>query len=103
MNNKSQRTPLIDPLLIALKSRRVIIAIISLAVGIFILAVPEFAPMRQELLTLLTTLALALIGGYTVEDAVQIARQSQPTETEVPEQLKDLIESLIDEILQARE
>jgi hypothetical protein len=91
--DKSLRRPVIDPLLLALKSRRVVVALSALIVGLLVLAVPELQPVRGELLTLVITLSLALIGGYTVEDAAKAGRDRAITP---PDDLRDLIKDLLD-------
>jgi hypothetical protein len=101
MLDKSQRRPIIDPLLEVLKSRRVLIALASLLVGVLLMAVPELYPLRGELLVLVISLALALIGGYSVEDAVSLAKQ-QPPAPDVKTELRAVIEALLEEALQAR-
>jgi len=91
--DKSLRRPIIDPLLLALKSRRVVVALAALIVGLLALALPEIEPVRGELLTLVITLALALIGGYTVEDAARAGRDRAATP---PDDLRDLIKDVLD-------
>ena len=91
--DKSLRRPVVDPLLLTLKSRRVVVALSALIVGLLVLAVPELEPMRGELLTLVITLSLALIGGYTVEDAAKAGRDRAATP---PDDLRDLIKDLLD-------
>lgn len=98
MLDKSKRRPLIDPLLEVLKSRRVLIALASLIVGVMLMAVPELYPLRGELLVLVISLALALIGGYSVEDAVSLAKQ-QPKSSELQEQIRAVIEAMVEESL----
>ena len=97
MLDKDKRRLIIDPLLLALKSRRVIVALVTLLVGILTLAVPELSAVRGELLTLLITLALAVIGGYSVEDAARAARQTDPAKTEA--ELRQLVREVIDGVL----
>jgi len=97
--DKSLRRPLIDPVLIALKSRRVVVALSALAVGLLALAVPELESVRGELLTLVITLSLALIGGYTVEDAARAGRErSSASPNELRDLIKDVLDSVVDEI-----
>jgi hypothetical protein len=98
MLDKSKRRPIIDPLLEVLKSRRVLIAFASLLVGILLMAVPELFPLRGELLVLVISLALALIGGYSVEDAVSLAKQ-QSKPVDIKEQIRFVIESMVEESL----
>jgi hypothetical protein len=94
--DKSLRRPLIDPVLLAFKSRRVLIAAAALLIGLLTLAVPTLQPVRQELLTLLITLALALIGGFSVEDAAHAARERSALPDE---DLRALIEEVVEGIL----
>ncbi|QPC83496.1 hypothetical protein G4Y79_03690 [Phototrophicus methaneseepsis] len=97
--DKTQRRAVVDPLLLVLKSRRVLIALSALIVGLLTLAVPELAFVRTEVLVLLMTLALALIGGYTIEDAAAVARQSNPAP--LPEtQIRELVDAIIDALTQ---
>lgn len=100
--DKTQRRAVIDPLLLVLKSRRVLIALSALIVGLLTMAVPEMAFVRAEVLVLLVTLALALIGGYTIEDAATAARQSNPSP--IPEtQIRELVDAIIDALTQPQE
>src|SRR5690349_18941380 len=91
--DKSLRRPLIDPVILALKSRRVVVALSALIVGLLVIAVPELQPVRGELLTLVITLALAVIGGYTVEDAAKAGRDRSAAQ---PDDLRDLIKEVLD-------
>lgn len=98
--DKSQRRPIIDPLLLALKSRRVMVALVSLIVGALSLIVPGLDAVRGELLTLLITLALALIGGYSVEDAARAARQRDAglDDAGLRRLLRETLDGLLDEL-----
>jgi hypothetical protein len=97
--NKSLRRPVIDPLLIVLKSRRVIVAISALLVSLLVMAVPELVPLRDEILTMVITMALAVIGGYTVEEAARAGREraNLPPE-ELRELIKDVLNGMVDEV-----
>lgn len=97
MIDKDNRFPIIDPILLALKSRRVIVALVALIVGLIVLAVPELAAVQGEVLVLLITLALAVIGGYSIEDAASAARIDTATlDDDMRERLKALIDALLD-------
>lgn len=100
-DDKARRRPLIDPLLLALKSRRVIVALCALAVGLLVAVVPELEAVRGELLTLLITLALAVIAGYSVEDAACAARRRDPLldEADTRRLIREVIDGLLDERL----
>lgn len=97
--DKSQRRMLIDPLLLALKSRRVLVAIATLIIGLLTLAVPELEVVQGEILTLLITLALAVIGGYTVEDAAREARGRDTAldDADLKRLIREIINGLMDE------
>ena len=90
--DKSLRRPLIDPLRLMLRSRRVLIAVATFIVALIITLIPDLASLRYELFTLITTLALALIGGYSLEDAASSARLAREDDT-----LQRLIEELREE------
>lgn len=98
MQEKSIRRPIIDPLLLILKSRRVVIALASLAVIVLIINVPQLEAMSKELLVVVITLALALIAGYSVEDALTIARQA-PMPDNLREQIREVLDAVIDEAI----
>lgn len=102
MQSKDTRRPIIDPLVLALKSRRVLVALVTLLVGVVVLAVPELAAVQDEILVLLVTLALAVIGGYSVEDAASAARQQEVTfsEDSLRELLREVVNSLLDELME---
>ena len=100
-DDKTKRTPVLGPLLLVLKSRRVIIALSALAVGLLLMAVPELEAVRAELLTLVIALALAVIGGYSVEDAAISARKTlrrgQPEPDADDERLREAVRQVLAE------
>ncbi len=97
--DKTLRRPIIDPLILALKSRRVLVALCALFIGVLAMAVPEIRPVRGELLTLLMTLALAVIGGYSLEDAAHAGRDASAVQPEdLRELIKDALNDFVDEI-----
>jgi hypothetical protein len=96
LTDKSARRPLIDPLLLVLKSRRVLVALCVLIVGLLTLAIPDLKSVHGELMALLITLALAIIGGYTLEDAAHAGRE---TRGQIPDDLRDLIKEVLTEII----
>ncbi|GAB5492298.1 MAG: hypothetical protein Phog2KO_25130 [Phototrophicaceae bacterium] len=98
MQNKENRRVLIDPILLVLKSRRVIIALVSLVLSIAVLAVPSLEPLHSDLLVLVTSLALILIGGLSVEDAV-IASKQGTTDASIREQIDRAVLVILDEML----
>ena len=76
-----------------------IVSLCALALNFVVAAVPELAPFRSELMTVITGLALALIGGIAYEDAAKAGRDaaSAPSQTDA-ELLKTLLGDLIDSI-----
>ncbi len=81
--DSSRRVPVLDPIVIALRSRRVIIAIVSIVVALLVAHAPQLAAVQDALIVLIGTLALALIGGLTWEDAARLSRSraEQPAGT----------------------
>jgi len=95
----SLRRLMLDRLLRALKSRQVLIALSAVIVGLLVMALPELEAVRGELLTLVVSLALALIGGYSLSDAARIARERNgATSDELRELVKQLLIELIEEL-----
>ena len=92
-------TPLVTPILLLLKSRKVIVSLCALLLNLLAAAVPELASFRGELMTIITGLALALIGGITYEDAARSGREAaaQPPQPSA-ELLKTLFGELVDSV-----
>lgn len=105
MHDKTERRPIIDPLLLMLKSRRVLVAVAALIIGAVLTALPDLAPVREELLVLVITLALAVIGGYSVEDATRAARSESPAvaERDLETLVRAVLVAVLDEVLQPGE
>lgn len=91
--------PLITPLLRLLKSRKFIVSVCALALNFVVAAAPELESLRGELMTVITGLALALIGGIAYEDAARAGREAaaQPPQTNA-DLLKTLLGDLIDSV-----
>lgn len=94
-------SPLIRLFVRVLRSRRVNVALTTFAVALLMLAVPDLNPVQGELLVLLLTLALALIGGYSVEEAARIARQQPPADDGLRQIIREVVEAALDELLNA--
>ncbi len=77
------------------KSRRFIVALAALLVGLVTLAVPDMSAVREEILTLVIALALALIGGYSIEDAAKAGRD-RANDPSASRELRDLIVDVLD-------
>ncbi|MFW5691462.1 MAG: hypothetical protein ACOCXZ_03065 [Chloroflexota bacterium] len=98
-DDKASRRPLVDPVLLALRSRRVIVALVALVGGLLAIAVPEVAAVRGELLTLILALALAVIGGYSLEDAAAAARRDLPPPAELEALIREVVGAVVDALL----
>lgn len=97
-DDKRTRRPLLEPLLLALKSRRVIVALCALLVGVLLLSVPALTPLRAEITTLIVALALAVIAGYSLADAVNAGREHAALPiTELRDLIREVIDALLDE------
>ncbi len=95
--DKSTRTPILDPVLLALRSRRVLIALVSVVVALLVAYVPELAGIQDALIVLIGT--LALIGGLSWEDAASAGRdRAQQPAGQPDEALRDLIRGALEEI-----
>jgi hypothetical protein len=99
MSENQPVSRLADRLLKALKSRQVLMTLSALLVALLVLAVPELAAVRGELLMLVITLALVLLGGYRFKDAARLAREdeSAPVE-EIRDLVKEVLTELVDEM-----
>lgn len=91
------RRLILDPLLRALKTRQVLIALSAVVVGLLVMALPELEAVRGELLTLVISLALALIGGYSLRDAARLARERNGDGSD---DLRELVKQLLIELIE---
>jgi hypothetical protein len=69
MNEKTDITPVIGPLLELLRSRKFMVALMTLAVDVLIAYVPALEPARAELLVVFTLIGSLLVGAIAWEDA----------------------------------
>lgn len=91
--------PIWTPLVLLLKSRKVIVSLCALLMNLLVTALPALEPYRGELMTVITGLALALIGGIAYEDAARTAkeaavRSASPDKELLQTLLGDLIDSI---------
>lgn len=89
-------TYFVTPILLLLKSRKVIVSLSALLLNLLIVAVPELAPLRGELMTVITALALALIGGIAYEDGARTARGAAALP---PQPSAEIIKSLFGDLV----
>jgi hypothetical protein len=101
--NKGARRPIIDPLLLVLRSRRVLIALAALLVGMLVMWIPVLGAVQGELLTLVTALALALIGGLSLEDAAYAVRGAAPPPPELDNRVHDAVNEVLAVLLAERD
>lgn len=81
-----------------LTSRRFLVSVVSLIVGALVVYMPNLQHVQNELLTLITTLALALIGGYSVEDAVTASKGTPASDLKT---MRELILEVVESLLEA--
>lgn len=93
----NQVTPILGPLLALLRSRKVLVAISAVVTSIVLSAIPELLPIRDELLTLITTAALVLVGSIAVEDAAKAGRDraAEPVKP-IREEVRELVNEFLD-------
>lgn len=88
------------PFLSLLRSRKVIVAVVSLLVSLLVSIVPELEVVRGELIIFVATIALAVIGGIAYEDGARIARDRADDPVQNPEQYaREIVLAVLDEVL----
>jgi hypothetical protein len=100
---KSTRLKARHPVVRVLKSRQMIIALSTFGVGLLVLAIPDLKPIREELLTLIITLALAAIGSYTMQETASTERQDKLQREEIRELVEDVLHDLAEEVNESKE
>lgn len=93
-------TPILTPVLALLKSRKFIVAVVALVINLLIAAAPGLEAFRTELVTVVTGLALALIGGIAYEDGAAIGREvaAEPVKSN-DELIKELFGDFVDAVI----
>jgi hypothetical protein len=90
---------ILSPLAALLRSRKFMVAIVSLLVALLVTAVPQFASVQTELITLITVVALAVIGGTAWEDSAALKAVAQENAGKSADELaKEVAVILIDEL-----
>lgn len=93
-------TPILTPILSLLKSRKFIVAVVALIINLLIAAAPGLEAFRTELVTVVTGLALALIGGIAYEDGAAIGREEAALPPKTNEDLiKELFGDFVDSVI----
>lgn len=67
--------PIVEPFRRLLRSRRFVTAIVAVGVVGVTSLVPGFDEVQSELYVVISTVAVALIGGYSWEDSARTARE----------------------------
>ena len=96
-HSKSSRPTVKERLVRVFLSRRVITALAAVLVGVITLLVPQVQPIRDELLILIVTVSLALIGGFSLDEAARIGKERAGQDEE---QLRELIKELLTELFE---
>ena len=67
MNENYQR-PVLDPLLNLLRSRKFMVALLTLLVDVIVVVVPDLEPVSSELLAVFTVIGSLLVAAIAYED-----------------------------------
>ena len=79
-------------------SRRVVIALSALLVGLLVIVIPQLEAVRGELLVIVGSLGLALIGGTRRNGkSKETCDASEPFAVDPRDMLRDLIEDALDD------
>lgn len=91
--------PIIEPFRRLLRSRRFTTSIVAVIVAVVVSLVPGLAEVNTELFVLIATLALALVTGYSWEDATAAAQQNTAlADTSLREAVRDAVSVAIADI-----
>jgi hypothetical protein len=69
LNENNQLTPIIGPILNLLRSRKFMVALMTLIVDVVVAYVPALAEVQDPLLTVFTAIGLVLVAAIAYEDA----------------------------------
>ena len=90
---------ILGPIAALLRSRKVMVAIVSLLVALLVAAAPQFASVQAEMITLITVVALAVIGGTAWEDTAAVKAAANVNAGKTPDELaKEVAVIVIDEL-----
>lgn len=91
----------LSPLAALLRSRKVMVALVSLLVMLFVAYEPRFEPFAVEMITLITAVALALVGSIAWEDTAAIKAAANESAGKTPAELaKETAVIVIDELIE---
>jgi len=93
---------ILAPLQALLKSRKFMVALLTLLFNVLILAIPTLAIYRAELILPALALGMTMIYGISKEDAAKLSGSIiNPSPVALEEQLKNVLSIAIDEILKS--
>lgn len=96
---QTQVKAILGPIAALLRSRKVMVAIVSLLVALLVAAAPQFASVQAEMITLITVVALAVIGGTAWEDTAAVKAAANVNAGKTPDELaKEVAVIVIDEL-----
>ncbi len=67
--------PIIEPFRRLLRSRRFVTALVAIGVASIVSLVPGLEETQAEMYVVISTISVALIGGYSWEDSARTARE----------------------------
>jgi len=86
-----------------LRSKRVWVALAAVLVGWLTLLVPTLEPVHDELVVLIVTVALVVIGGFSIDEATRLAKErGDEAEEHLRQQIKGLLAELFEEMMVER-
>jgi uncharacterized membrane protein len=68
MTNSSNLTPIIGPLIRLMRSRKFLVALMTVTIDVLVAFVPELEPVQAELIKIFTVIGLGLIASIAYED-----------------------------------
>lgn len=66
--DKNERTPLLDPIIMLLRSRRFVTAVVTVFVSWLVSTAPGLEGSKDTLITAVVTIGGVVIGGFSLED-----------------------------------
>jgi hypothetical protein len=76
LKENNQLTPVIGPILNLLRSRKFMVALMTLVVDVIIAYVPALAEVQEPLLAVFTAIGVALVAAIAYEDAASSSKET---------------------------
>ncbi|MBN1120680.1 MAG: hypothetical protein JXJ17_06345 [Anaerolineae bacterium] len=80
LKENNQLMPIIGPILNLLRSRKFMVALMTLIVDVVVAYVPAMAEVQEPLLAVFTAIGLALVAAIAYEDAASTTNGSKETD-----------------------